>query len=379
MSYRASFNNVKQAKSFCWENFNGLDFQGVYHPREHHCATATWGGRAKDAHVHIIMALPGLFWVQSQMHAQQGWEMLISQGRGVKASPAIVAHQGSDMQMGATKEKADNTGAVNGTWSSDVLLKLLDLPFDGTVSIEVVPRILSGASRNQQGAITGATTATMLTQLSNIREVVNSGEKATGAVDPPAIATGSIGDGQSVAAPPSGGKGCAPMADLGLTILHRGGTTDIEMTSDTAGASLDQVPLSLSGDVHRVPTTSLVGIGVDGEDQTVAGEPTGFKGPLTVSAEIEVDMSDEQKGLETSPAQKRLPQSSMVTPRISRHIPINEAHLEYINSNSEAIKGIKNTRPCSGGNGETFVSMMVNHRNQGESPSIKVYEGIQKF
>ncbi len=37
MKYRAAFNNVKQAKSFCWEHFNGLDLQGVYHPREHHC------------------------------------------------------------------------------------------------------------------------------------------------------------------------------------------------------------------------------------------------------------------------------------------------------------------------------------------------------
>ena len=36
-------------------------------------------------------------------------------------------------------------------------------------------------------------------------------------------------------------------------------------------------------------------------------------------------------------------QSSMVTPRISQHIPINEAHLVYINSNSDAIKGIKKT------------------------------------
>ncbi len=69
----------------------------------------------------------------------------------------------------------------------------------------------------------------------------------------------------------------------------------------------------------------------------------------------------------------------MVTPRISQHTPINEAHLEYINSNWDTIKGIKNTRPRSGGNGETFVSMMVNHRNQGKSPSTKVYGCIQKF
>jgi hypothetical protein len=61
MNYRAPFKNVKQAKSFCWEHFNGLDLQAVYHPWEHHCATATWGGRAKDAHVCIIKAPTGLF------------------------------------------------------------------------------------------------------------------------------------------------------------------------------------------------------------------------------------------------------------------------------------------------------------------------------
>jgi hypothetical protein len=51
MNYRGAFNNVKQAKSFFREHFNGLDLQGVYHPQEHHCATATCRGRAKDAQV----------------------------------------------------------------------------------------------------------------------------------------------------------------------------------------------------------------------------------------------------------------------------------------------------------------------------------------
>jgi hypothetical protein len=69
MNYRAAIKTFKQAKSFCQEHFKCLDLQGVYHPREHHCATEIWGGRAKDAHIRIIKALPGLFWVQSQMHA----------------------------------------------------------------------------------------------------------------------------------------------------------------------------------------------------------------------------------------------------------------------------------------------------------------------
>ncbi len=125
--------------------------------------------------------------------------------------------------------------------------------------------------------------------------------------------------------------------------------------------------------------TPLVGTGAEGDDQTVAVEPSGGQGPLTVSTGMEVDRLDKQKDQETSPAQRRLPQTSMFIPRISQHIPINKAHLEYINSNLDVINGIKITHPLSGGNGETFVSMMVNNRNQGESPYPKVYECIQKF
>ncbi len=94
------------------------------------------------------------------------------------------------------------------------------------------------------------------------------------------------------------------------------------------------------------------------------------------STEVEVNIPDEKRSPEIFPVQKGPIQSLMVTPRISWHIPINEAHLAFISSDLDAIKGIKNTRPCSRGNRETFVSMMVNHRNQGKSPSIKVYECI---
>jgi hypothetical protein len=98
-----------------------------------------------------------------------------------------------------------------------------------------------------------------------------------------------------------------------------------------------------------------------------------------VSTEMEVNIPYGKRSPEISPPRKGPIQSSMVTPRIFWHIPINEAHLVFINSDSDAIKGIKNTRPRSRGNGETFMSMTVNHRNQGESPSIKVYECIQNF
>jgi hypothetical protein len=121
------------------------------------------------------------------------------------------------------------------------------------------------------------------------------------------------------------------------------------MTGATSGIGHDQALQGLNGGVHRVPAISLVGNGVDSKDQTMAGELSGGKGPPTASTEMEVDMPDGKKSPEISPAQKGPIQSLIVTPRISWHIPINEAHLAYINSNSVAIKGIKNTRPCSRG------------------------------
>ena len=113
---------------------------------------------------------------------------------------------------------------------------------------------------------------------------------------------------------------------------------DFEMTGITSGVGHNQVLQGLNGGVHKVPA---VGNGADNEDQTMAGESADGKGPPTASTEMEVDTSDENKGQETSPAQKRPPQSSMVTPMISRHIAINEAHLTHINSDSNLSKVLR--------------------------------------
>jgi hypothetical protein len=143
------------------------------------------------------------------------------------------------MQMEATEEGADNTGAVNGSWSLDVSLESLNLMHDGTVSTEVVPMTLSGASGNQQSVITEVTTDTVLTQPSNIRKAVSSGEMASRVVNPPAMAKGSVGDSQPVAVPPPPGGSCgALMADAGLTISQRGGLTDFEIASAIFGPAL---------------------------------------------------------------------------------------------------------------------------------------------
>jgi hypothetical protein len=107
MNYREAFNNVKQAKAFCREHFNGLHLQAVYHPQEHHCATATWGGRAKGTHVPIIKAIPELYQAQSQMQAQQAQDVPLNQLEVNNAILVIVAQQGTNTQMGVSKEGAD--------------------------------------------------------------------------------------------------------------------------------------------------------------------------------------------------------------------------------------------------------------------------------
>ncbi len=172
MNYRDAFNTVKQAKTFCWEHFNGLDLQAVYHLQEHHYATATWGGRAKGAHVSIIKALLELFGAQSQMHAQQTQDVPPNQMEVVNASPVIAAQQGTDTQIGASKEGADTTGVENGSWSSDVLLVSLNLLYDGTPSTTVTLRTPFGAS-GYQCTSTEAATDYELTQSSNIQEDAN--------------------------------------------------------------------------------------------------------------------------------------------------------------------------------------------------------------
>ena len=91
---------------------------------------------------------------------------------------------------------------------------------------------------------------------------------------------------------------------------------------------------------------------MDGEDQRAAVVLPGGKGPETELPGREVKIFYEQRELETSLVQRKPLQTSMITPKISQHIPINEAHLEYINSNLEAIRGSQNMRPRSGGNGE---------------------------
>jgi hypothetical protein len=76
------------------------------------------------------------------------------------------------------------------------------------------------------------------------------------------------------------------------------------MTGATSCIGHDQGLQGLDGVVPRVPAISLVGNGVDGEDQTVAGKLAGDMGPPTASTEMEVDIPDGKKSPEIFPAWK---------------------------------------------------------------------------
>jgi hypothetical protein len=115
------------------------------------------------------------------MHAQQAQDVPLNQMEAINASLAIAARQGTDMQIGAPEEGADTTGVENGTWSSDVLLMLLDLLYDGTPSTTVTLDAPFGASGYQRTS-TEAETDYKRAQPSNIQDVVNPGEISTGVV-----------------------------------------------------------------------------------------------------------------------------------------------------------------------------------------------------
>ena len=167
------------------------------------------------------------------MHAQQAQDVPLNQMEVVNASLAIAAQQGTDTQVGAPKEGADTTGVENGTWSSDVLLVLLDLPYDSTPSTTVTLDTPFGASRYRCTS-TEAETDYKRAQPSNIQDVANPGEMSTGVVHPLTTAIGSVKHGQPVA--PTGSRGGATIVDHNMTIPQEsGGHADTELTGATSG------------------------------------------------------------------------------------------------------------------------------------------------
>jgi hypothetical protein len=84
LGYRGVFNSVKHAKNFVHKHFKGTASQEVYHQEEHHCASATWGGRGKQAEVRITKAAPGYYRAQRDLYVSTTGKELSHRSDGNK-------------------------------------------------------------------------------------------------------------------------------------------------------------------------------------------------------------------------------------------------------------------------------------------------------
>ncbi len=128
-------------------------------------------------------------------------------------------------------------------------------------------------------------------QPSNVQDDTYPEEMLTRVVHPLSPATGSVKHGQPVS--PTGSGGGATIVDHNsmTTPQESGGQADMEMTGATSIVSHDRALQGPDGGVHRVSAISLVDKGVDGEDQTAAGELAWGKEPPTATTEMDVDIS----------------------------------------------------------------------------------------
>ena len=96
LGYHGVFNSVKHAKNFVHKHFKGTASQEVYHQEEHHCASATWGGRGKQAEVRITKAAPGYYRTQRDLYVSTTGKELSHRSDGNK----VVDVSGSQRILG---------------------------------------------------------------------------------------------------------------------------------------------------------------------------------------------------------------------------------------------------------------------------------------
>ena len=298
LCYRGVFNSVKHAKNFVHKHFKGSVNHEVYHPEEHHCASATWGGRGKQAEVRIAKAAPGYYRDQRELYVTTpGKELPHRSDRNIQKRPG----------MEISVPVVDTRNTVAGPMS---------LP--------------SEVCRNLNGAY---------------REPKQSNRRPKGDV-------------AALKEPPEkGARGGHP------TVLGYG-------ESPSPGQATEDL-------IAREPQQ-------DTEDNAGTQRDASLQDPTKRSASEAARQNEEDKqeigthiDLTSSPRATTALKSSMVTPKVTRVIPIDAAHLTYINAEEGACQGIRNVRPRSKGTGETFVSMTVIHKKQGVAPSVRVYESIK--
>jgi hypothetical protein len=309
LCYRGVFNSVKHAKNFVLKHFKGSVNQEVYHQEEHHCASATWGGRGKQAEVRIAKAAPGYYRDQRELY---------------------VTTTANDRSP-----RSDRNEVVDGLRSQKMPGKEISVPVVDTRNTVAGPMSLSSeVCRNLNRVYREPKQSNWLPK-----------EDVAALKEPPE----------------DGARGGYP------TVLGYG---------ESRGPG--QAP---EDSVSREPRQET-------EEDARTRRDAKFLEQMTRSAAEAArqnEMYDQEIGthinLTSSPSPRadNALKSSMVTPKVTRVVPIDVAHLNYINAEEDACQGIRNVRPRSKGTGETFVSMTVIHKKQGVAPSVRVYECIKEL
>ena len=134
LGYRCVFNSVKHAKNFVLKHFKGTANQEVYHQEEHHCASATWCGRGKQAEVRITKAAPGYYRAQQDLYVSTTGKELSHRSDGNEVVDVSRSQRMPGMEISEAVEDTRSTVAGPASLPSEVcryLCMLTCLPARG--------------------------------------------------------------------------------------------------------------------------------------------------------------------------------------------------------------------------------------------------------
>jgi len=124
LSYRGVFNSIKHAKNFVLKHFKGTANQEVYHQEEHHCASAIWGGRGKQAEVRITKATPGYYCTQRELYVSTTGKELSHRSDGNEVVDVSRSQRMPGMETSVAEEDTRSAVACPASLSSEVCRNL---------------------------------------------------------------------------------------------------------------------------------------------------------------------------------------------------------------------------------------------------------------
>jgi hypothetical protein len=124
LGYRGVFNSVKHAKNFVLKHFKGTANQEVYHQEKHHCVSATWGGRGKQAEVRITKAAPGYYRAQRDLYVNTMGKELSHRYDGITAVDVSRCQRMPGMAISEDKDDTRSTVVGPASLQSEVCRNL---------------------------------------------------------------------------------------------------------------------------------------------------------------------------------------------------------------------------------------------------------------